>query len=218
MKFITLKCLQCKSKHAHVFACIHHWFFLLVGPISFYLFSLYCFIFRGLCKNGVCLNYCVLRDKVPCICSKGRFKHDFVYMYVYPTIYYFHLEMNYFLLWSYESLCMLMKFPLNINMRFSLWWYTCMYYKASPLQSFALLESGYACYRCCKVRNESECLPEPPPPALSQKLPNGRPCFHGVCVEVSIYQYIKMVLILTKLSVQFRYCHDLFYVYIKCFP
>nr|XP_022321266.1 ADAM 17-like protease isoform X1 [Crassostrea virginica] len=68
----------------------------------------------GLCKNGVCLNYCVLRDKVPCICSK---------------------------------------------------------------------ESGYACYRCCKVRNESECLPEPPPPALSQKLPNGRPCFHGVCVE-----------------------------------
>lgn len=88
-----------------------------------------------------------------------------------------------------------------------------MYYKASPLQSFALLESGYACYRCCKVLNESECLPEPPPPALSQKLPNGRPCFHGVCVEVSIYQYIKMVLILTKLSVQFRYCHY-FFMYI----
>lgn len=76
-----------------------------------------------------------------------------------------------------------------------------MYYKASPLQSFALLESGYACYRCCKALNESECLPEPPPPALSQKLPNGRPCFHGVCVEVSIYQYIKMVLILTILKV-----------------
>lgn len=51
---------------------------------------------------------------------------------------------------------------------------------------FALVESGYACYRCCKAFNASECLPEPPPPAFPQKLPNGRPCFHGVCVEVSI--------------------------------
>lgn len=51
---------------------------------------------------------------------------------------------------------------------------------------FALVESGYACYRCCKALNASECLPEPPPPAFFQKLPNGRPCFHGVCVEVSI--------------------------------
>lgn len=68
----------------------------------------------GKCKNGVCLNYCELLDKVPCICSK---------------------------------------------------------------------ESGYACYRCCKALNASECLPEPPLPAFFQKLPNGRPCFHGVCVE-----------------------------------
>ncbi|XP_056012005.1 ADAM 17-like protease [Ostrea edulis] len=66
----------------------------------------------GMCKNGVCRNFCELRDKVPCICSK---------------------------------------------------------------------ESGYACHRCCKALNDTECLPEPS--LLPENLPNGRPCFHGVCVD-----------------------------------
>ncbi|XP_062584922.1 ADAM 17-like protease [Saccostrea cucullata] len=44
-------------------------------------------------------------------------------------------------------------------------------------------ESGHACHRCCQSINDTQCLPEPSPPTLPENLPNGRPCFHGVCVD-----------------------------------
>ena len=48
---------------------------------------------------------------------------------------------------------------------------------------FSFAESGYACYKCCKFVNNSTCEVD----RRIVMLTDGRPCYHGYCVNVSLF-------------------------------